>query len=113
MNVRTDINSVLMQMRDMQVQAQGQINKPAELNSGPEKTEGPGFGEMLTNAVNNVNETQMTAGAQQTAYAQGDPNVDLTQVMISMQKASVSFQAMTQVRNRLVSAYEDVMKMPI
>ncbi len=113
MNVRTDINNVLMQMRDMQVQAQGQINKPAELNRGPEKTDGPGFGEMLTNAVNNVNETQMAAGAQQTAYAQGDPSVDLTQVMISMQKASVSFQAMTQVRNRLVAAYEDVMKMPI
>jgi flagellar hook-basal body complex protein FliE len=39
--------------------------------------------------------------------------VDLPQVMIQAQKASVSFQAMTQVRNRLVTAYEDIMKMPI
>lgn len=118
MNVRTDINSVLMQMRDMQAQAQGQVNKPAELGremgvKGAEKTEAPGFGEMLSDAVNGVNETQQKAGALATAYEQGDSNVDLTQVMISMQKASVSFQAMTQVRNRLVSAYEDVMKMPI
>ncbi|EGG99802.1 Flagellar hook-basal body complex protein FliE [gamma proteobacterium IMCC2047] len=118
MNVRADINSVLMQMRDMQAQAQGQVNKPAELNremgvQGADKTEGPGFGEMLSDAVNGVNDAQKKAGALATAYEQGDPNVDLTQVMISMQKASVSFQAMTQVRNRLVSAYETVMKMPV
>jgi len=118
MNVRTDINSVLMQMRDMQVQAQGQVNKPAELSQGAGvggagKTEAPGFGEMLNQAVNKVNDTQQASAAMSTAYEQGDPSVDLTQVMVSMQKASVSFQAMTQVRNRLVSAYEDVMKMPI
>lgn len=113
MNVRTDINSVLMQMRDMQVQAQGQINKPAELAQGADKAAAPGFGEMLNQAVNKVNDTQQTAGALATAYEQGAPGVDLTQVMVSMQKASVSFQAMTQVRNRLVAAYEDVMKMPI
>ncbi|MBR9885467.1 MAG: flagellar hook-basal body complex protein FliE, partial [Oceanospirillales bacterium] len=47
------------------------------------------------------------------AYELGDPSVDLPQVMIQAQKASVSFQAMTQVRNRLVSAYEEIMKMSI
>jgi flagellar hook-basal body complex protein FliE len=47
------------------------------------------------------------------AYEKGDPTIDLPQVMIAAEKASVSFQAMTQVRNRLVSAYEDIMKMPI
>jgi len=118
MNVRTDINSVLMQMRDMQVQAQGQVNKPAELSQGAGiggagKTEAPGFGDMLSQAVNKVNDTQQTSAEMSAAYERGDPGVDLTQVMISMQKSSVSFQAMTQVRNRLVSAYEDVMKMPI
>ena len=113
MNTRTDISSVLMQMRDMQVQAQGQVNKPAVLSKGVEKTEGPGFGEMLSQAVNKVNDTQMQASSLATAYEQGAPGVDLTQVMVSMQKASVSFQAMTQVRNRLVSAYEDIMNMPI
>lgn len=95
------------------MQAQGQINKPAALDAGPEKANAPKFGEMFSNAVNAVNEQQMQASQTATAYERGDPNVDLTQVMINMQKASVSFQAMTQVRNRLVAAYEDVMNMPI
>ncbi len=38
---------------------------------------------------------------------------DLTDVMISSQKASVSFQALTQVRNKLVQAYQDIMQMPV
>lgn len=63
--------------------------------------------------MNKVNEHQSEASRLRTAYEQGDPTVDLPQVMIQAQKASVSFQAMTQVRNRLVTAYEDVMKMPI
>jgi flagellar hook-basal body complex protein FliE len=48
-----------------------------------------------------------------TAYERGEPGVDLAEVMIQAQKASVSFTALTQVRNRLVTAYEDIMKMPI
>ncbi|HQR82111.1 MAG TPA: flagellar hook-basal body complex protein FliE, partial [Thiotrichales bacterium] len=42
-----------------------------------------------------------------------DPNVELSEVMIQAQKASLAFQAMTQVRNKLVEAYKDVMSMPI
>lgn len=112
---RADINSVLMQMRELQMQAQSQV-KPDAATLNPQqlgKNEGPNFGEMFSDAVNGVNNQQQQAGQLTTAYEQGDPNVDLTQVMISMQKASVSFQAMTQVRNRLVSAYEDIMNMPI
>jgi flagellar hook-basal body complex protein FliE len=43
----------------------------------------------------------------------GEPNVDITRVMIAAQKSSVSFEALTQVRNRVVKAYEDVMNMPV
>ena len=111
--VRTDINSVLMQIRELQMQAQGQIGNPEGLAQGVTQTDGPDFGNTLKNAVDNVNDQQMQAKELQVAYEQGDPRVDLTQVMISMQKASLSFQAMTQVRNRLVSAYEDIMKMPV
>jgi len=128
MNVsnRTDINSVLAQMRSLREDAFGSENnqgpqgveKPNGLNAingvrGVEKTDAPEFGEMLKNAIDGVNEAGMKSGQMQTAFEQGDPNVSLTQVMVSMQKASVSFQAMTQVRNRLVSAYEDIMNMPI
>lgn len=112
---RTDINSVLMQMREIKAQAQMQI--PNVNFPGNElKTEGiqkADFGELLKSAVDKVNETQASSKKLATAYEQGDPNVELTQVMVSLQKSSVAFEAMAQVRNKLVSAYEDVMKMPI
>ena len=112
---RADINSVLMQMRELQMQAQSQIRPDAAVMNPQQinNTEGPDFGEMFSDAVNGVNDRQQEAGQLATALERGDPNVDLTQVMISMQKASLSFQAMTQVRNRLVTAYEDIMNMPI
>ncbi|WP_432471978.1 flagellar hook-basal body complex protein FliE [Amphritea sp. HPY] len=112
---RTDINSVLEQMRSLQAQAQQGstqqgVNQSVAINKG---SDAPDFGEMLKGAVDSVNETQGEAKALATAFERGDAGVDLHQVMISMQKASVSFQAMTQVRNRMVTAYEDIMKMPI
>ncbi len=110
---RADINSVLTQMRELQAQAQTQINKPAEMANRIGEPDAPNFGNMLESAVNSVNDQQMEASQLATSFEKGDPNVDLTQVMISMQKASISFQAMTQVRNRLITAYEDIMRMTV
>ena len=114
---RADINSVLMQMRTIQSQVQSGagISGPSPIapNQAELKTDRTGFGDLLKNAVDSVNEVQGTAKKMATAYEKGDPTVDLPQVMIAAQKASVSFQALTQVRNRLVSAYEDISKMPI
>jgi flagellar hook-basal body complex protein FliE len=115
MVARADINSVLMQMRELKSQAQMQIpninfsDKDAQIQE-VQKTD---FGDLLKSAVDKVNETQSASKKLATAYEQGDPNVELTQVMVSLQKSSVAFEAMAQVRNRLVSAYEDIMKMPI
>lgn len=112
---RSDINGVLMQMRALKMQAQQQIpavnfsvdqQKVKEL----EKSE---FGDLFKNAIDKVNEAQKMSKAMATAYQKGDETVDLTQVMVAAQKSSVAFEAMAQVRNRLVSAYEDIMKMPI
>ena len=113
---RAEINSVLQQMRDMKMQAQ-QGMQP-ELNQAQAvrpvaDDKGDSFADLLKNAVDGVNNSQAEAKSLATAYEKGVQGVDLHQVMISMEKASVSFQAMTQVRNRMVSAYEDVMKMPI
>jgi flagellar hook-basal body complex protein FliE len=110
---RADINSVLTQMRELQAQAQAQIKPPVDKANPVGASDAPSFGNMLNNAVNAVNSQQMEANQLATSFEQGDPNVDLTQVMISMQKASLSFQAMTQVRNRLVTAYEDIMRMTV
>ena len=119
---RADINRVLMQMREMQSQMQDpaamrvQQDGPLQgLDKLPDvsKSDSPGFGQMLRTAVDAVNETQMKSAELQRAYELGEEGVDLTEVMIQMQKASISFEAMTQVRNRLVSAYQDIMNMPI
>ncbi|MEH6470179.1 MAG: flagellar hook-basal body complex protein FliE [Halopseudomonas sp.] len=118
MTDRVDIQNVLTQMRALKAQAQqgpsglngmAPISSPAEVG----KVEAGSFGNLLKRAVDSVNETQSTAKNMATAYEKGDPTVDLPQVMIGLQKASISFQAMTQVRNRLVAAYEDISKMPI
>lgn len=119
---RADINSVLSDIRALR----SQMNQPQELGqdksiqgqvSRPDRTdqvrETPGFSDMLSQAVNQVNELQQTSGEMKTAYQQGDSNMDISQVMVASQKASVSFEAMTQVRNRVVKAYEDIMNMPV
>ena len=119
---RVDINQLLTQMRDIRGQMQTPNMQGPDLakavNEGrgvdsAQPSDRAGFADMLKNAVDSVNETQMQSSALQRAFEMGDPQVDITQVMIQMQKASVSFEAMTQVRNRLVSAYQDIMNMPI
>ncbi|WP_417583436.1 flagellar hook-basal body complex protein FliE [Nitrincola sp.] len=117
---RSDINSVLAQMRtmrsDMQ-QAARQIEMPGLRSEAPgnaiKDSERTGFTDLLKSAVDQVNSNQKMSNQMRESYERGDPGVDLPQVMIQAQKASISFDALTQVRNRLVQAYEDVSKMPI
>ena len=102
-----DINAVLSQMRAMATQAQTfQADAPSAAAAGD-------FQALMTKALDQVNDTQKAAGQLAQRFEQGDNNVDISQVMISLQKADVSFQAINQVRNRLVSAYQDIMNMPI
>ncbi|MHA7878426.1 MAG: flagellar hook-basal body complex protein FliE [Saccharospirillum sp.] len=73
----------------------------------------PAFSEMFRSAIDTVAENQSAASNLATRYEMGDPAVDLPEVMIALQKSSVSFQAMTQVRNKMVEAYQEIMRMPI
>ena len=98
-------DQLLAQIREMQSQLDPQAVQ------APDDTQD--FGNFLTQSVNAVAELQAEAGAAATAYERGDADADLTQVMISMQKASLSFQAMTEVRNKLVTAYQEIMNMPV
>ena len=87
----------------------------ATADARPSETvhEGSGFAELLKSSINAVNEAQATATDMAAALERGDKSVALPEVMIAMQKASLSFQAMTEVRNRLVNAYQEIMNMPI
>ena len=115
---RSDIAQVLADMKNVRAQIQrpetiGTETAPGKINTTTQATETPKFGDLLSSAVNSVNDTQMKSATMSKAYEQGDPSVSLTQVMIQSQKASVSFQALTQVRNKVVKAYEDIMNMPV
>jgi flagellar hook-basal body complex protein FliE len=102
-----NVNQLLAQMRSM-----AEVAKGTELKPGSE-TETANFADMLKSSIDKVNDVQMTAGQLSEAFQKGDPDVALSDVMIAMQKSSVSFQAMLQVRNKLVNAYTDIMNMPV
>lgn len=103
-----EINQVLQQMRNVSAMAENKLPLETDANIS-----GPDFSQLLKDSINKVNETQKSASGLATAFESGDPNVNLSEVMVALQKASVSFQAMTQVRNNLLSAYKEVMNMPV
>ncbi|MGD8176776.1 flagellar hook-basal body complex protein FliE [Marinimicrobium sp. ARAG 43.8] len=122
MTDRVDINRLLVEMRSLKAQTQA-FQKPEGLN--PEATsresalrvgearDVPGFSEVMSQAINKVNDIQKASGDLQDAYERGEAGVDITDVMVASQKSSVAFQATLQVRNKLVEAYRDIMNMPI
>lgn len=71
------------------------------------------FGALLKSSLEAVNERQQGAAELARSFELGDPKVDLTRVMVEMQKARVSFEALYQVRNKLVEAYREVMSMQV
>ena len=113
---QTDRSALLQQMRAMRDQTVAApraelINqdRAATALQGPQQT---GFGEMLASAVQSVNQLQKASSKASNDFVTGKEN-DLVKVMIEGQKSSLGFQAMVQVRNRFVTAYQDIMNMPI
>lgn len=83
-----------------------------DLNRFGRSDEPPSFSSLLKQALDSVNDTQQTASAKMTAIETG-ASTDLVGTMIAGQKASLSFQALMQVRNKMVTAYEEIMRMQI
>jgi flagellar hook-basal body complex protein FliE len=71
------------------------------------------FGELLKTSLSAVNEAQQTAGVMKAGFETGSGDASLAEVMIASQKADLSFRAVTEVRNKLVAAYQDIMNMPV
>jgi len=107
MNNTISPDTLLTQMRAMAAQAQG---KSAETSGAAGQNE---FSDILKQSVDKVNETQLDSKKLQEAFQAGDPNINVSEVMVAMQKSNVSFQAMLQVRNKLVSAYQEIMNMQV
>ncbi len=75
--------------------------------------EAPGFQQALSAALGAVSKSQADAGALQREVQLDNPNVSLEQTMVAMQKAQIGFQATLQVRNKMVSAYTEIMSMQV
>lgn len=113
------IDAVLSQIRSMQSQIRGvgaPPNAAAQAASAGGVGQAPGaasFANVLKQGLDQVNRTQQSAASLATQFERGVPGIELPQVMLEMQKANVSFRALTEVRNRFVSAYQEIMNMPI
>lgn len=103
------IDQVLQQMRTMSARIDSGL-KPTE--SIPPAGDGE-FAGLLRQSIDAVNGLQKTAGNMSQRLEAGDPGVTLEQVMLAREKASVAFTGVTQVRNKLVDAYKEIMSMPI
>lgn len=110
----------LMQMRSailsqnaalQRASGSGGVTAPS---SDPAAIGGPAdnFGATMVEALKSVNSQQAQAARATDAYERGETH-DLVQVMVERQRASVGFEATLQVRNRLLSAYRDIMNMPV
>lgn len=113
-----EINRVLEQIRSMSAQtrvgmtqaqhgiASPQGVNPTQAGSGPSE-----FASLLRAGLDQVNQIDQKASQLSDAFQRGTPGVELPQVMLEASKANVAFRAVTEVRNRLVSAYQDIMNM--
>ena len=102
------IEQMLSVLRSTATQASGNVQESGSGNAG-----GVDFAQVLQNSIEKVNQTQKQADQMAEKLAAGDTSQNLHEVMIALQTASVSFQEMVQVRNKLVTAYQDVMNMSV
>ena len=102
-----EINRVIAQMRalsnEITPQATPQTRAPGD----------PDFGTVLRGAIDSVNEQQNISSNMVEGFLTGESDRSLAEVMVQTQKAGISFRAMSEVRNRLIEAYREIMNMPI
>jgi flagellar hook-basal body complex protein FliE len=99
-----DRNSLLQELQ--QAKQGGAVEAPA--TTAP----GGGFADSLKTALDGVNATQQNASLITEAYERGEVT-DIAKVMLARQEAGVAFEATLQVRNKLLSAYQDIMRMGV
>ena len=112
-----EIDRVLAQIRSMSHATKaggvGGIGGPGAAGANGVAGIDNGFAKLLKQGIESVNATQMQASDVANKFERGVPGVELPQVMLEMQKANVSFRALTEVRNKFVEAYREIMNMPL
>ncbi len=82
-------------------------------NLQPVEKNNEAFAPLLRDVVKGVSDRQVQAAGLASKFEYGDASVSLADVMVEIQKARVSFEALSQVRNKFVTAYQQVMSMPL
>lgn len=89
-----------------------QVNLNNSSNNSTQKTEGKSFMEFLNNALSEVNRLQLESESLNEAFAMGR-NDNIHQVMIAAEKAEIALQFTLQIRNKILDAYQEIMRMPV
>ncbi|NVK31764.1 MAG: flagellar hook-basal body complex protein FliE [Gammaproteobacteria bacterium] len=105
--------NLTQQMKALAERSQGLSLDAPNLQSSPVEAPGTNFGSYLKTQLDSVNSQQAAARKLATSFELGDPNVSLVDVMIQSQKSSISFRAAVEVRNKLLTAYQEIMNMPV
>ncbi|MCC8393188.1 flagellar hook-basal body complex protein FliE [Paraburkholderia sp. MMS20-SJTR3] len=106
------LSSALQQMQAMAAQAAGGAAPAAAAEQSGAATP-TGFASALKASLDKISNDQQTAVSESQAFELGSSNVSLNDVMVDMQKANIGFQFGLQVRNKLVSAYNDIAQMSV
>jgi flagellar hook-basal body complex protein FliE len=101
--------SALQQMQAMAAEASG----PSAASAADQVAGAGDFASYLKSSLDKVNASQQTAEGEAKAFELGASDVSLNDVMLDGQKANIEFQTAVQVRNKLVTAYNDIMQMTV
>jgi flagellar hook-basal body complex protein FliE len=106
-----DMNGIDRMLSQLRTASALASRKPEQ--KAPEAGEKGDFSNVLKNSLDQVNRAQNDAVQLSKSFSVGDPDTNLQDVMISIQKSTIAFQQAVQVRNRLVQAYHDIMNMSV
>ena len=102
--------ALFSEMQTMALQSKTVTPEAAPIQTNPSSQN---FADMLSDAINGVNNMQLDAKDMITKFEMGDPNMSLADVMVAKEKSGIAFEATVQVRNKVMEAYKQIMNMPV
>ncbi len=108
-NSPANIQAMLQTLKQYETEAKSGLN-PGTVEKS--EVSQPSFLDSVKSAIGSVNDAAQAAGIRKTAYEKGE-DIPLTDVVLSMQRSSVAFEATLQIRNKMLRAYEEVLRMPV
>ena len=86
---------------------------PQKLKKTDAKYEGKSFMELLKDSIGKVNRLQKTGDEMSVRFAAGDPQVDIHNLMLALEEASIAMRLTIEIRNKLVESYQEIMRMQV